>query len=284
MTTRDYQQLFKFPISSMSAVSAATGYLAYSRGLEWGLIPATTSTLILAFAASAINEAQEYKLDAQMNRTRLRPIPAGKITPLRAVIIAAVLAIIGFIALWVQGGAIAAGLGAMAMIWYNGIYTYVKRVSSLASVWGSVIGAIPPAMGWVAAGGSLDGPIFMLSFFFLMWQIPHFWLLALLVGKDYQKARFPTFGQRLGEASLARVTFIWTVITAGSALFLPLFGLTSAPFLGFVLFAAGIWIGVVTWRSLRAPSAVGFRHAFVAINYYALVVMGVVIADSVLWH
>lgn len=284
MTFRDYQLLFKFPISSMSAFSAATGYLAYSRGLEWGLIPATVATLILAFAASAINEAQEYKLDAQMNRTRSRPIPSGKITPLRTVILASVLTVMGLLILWVQGGPLAAGLGALAMFWYNGIYTHVKRISSLASVWGSVIGAIPPAMGWVAAGGTLEGPIYMLSFFFLMWQIPHFWLLALLVGRDYQKANFPTFGERLGQASLARVTFIWTVITAGSALFLPLFGLTSAPFLGFILFAAGIWLGIVTWRSLRIPNPAGFRHAFSAINFYALMVMGAVIADSVFWH
>jgi len=72
--------------------------------------------------------------------------------------------------LFFLGGALAAGL-VRCVLWYNGIYTYVKRVSSLAPVAGSVIGAIPPAIGWVCAGGGLGGPILALSFFLLMWQV-----------------------------------------------------------------------------------------------------------------
>jgi protoheme IX farnesyltransferase len=252
--------------------------------MSWRLLPVSGAILILAFAACALNEAQEHKLDAMMERTRRRPIPSGKISPAGAVILAGVLAAAALTALWLMGGPLAAGLGALAVLWYNGIYTYLKRVSSLASVIGSVIGAIPPAIGWVCAGGVLDGPILSLSFFLLMWQVPHFWLLALRLSGDYEQAQFPTFVRAMGTDSLSRVTFMWTAATAASALLLPIFGLSTSPFLGLGLAAAGAWLTFIAWRSLRAPSKQGFRQAFHAINYYAVMVMGAVILDALLGH
>jgi heme o synthase len=279
---RDFAELFKFPISIMSTVSAATGYLACTHALTWRLVPTSGAILLLAGAACALNQAQEYRLDAMMDRTRLRPIPSGKISPVGAVAWSAILALVGLGALFFLGGMVAAGLGVLAVLWYNGIYTYLKRVSSLAPVIGSVIGAIPPAIGWVCAGGVLNGPILSLSFFLLMWQVPHFWLLALRMSGDYQQANFPTFVRALGAGSLSRVTFMWTAATAASALLLPIFGLSSSPFLGLALAAAGAWLTFVAWRALRAPDKQGFRQAFQAINYYAVMVMGAVILDAVL--
>ncbi len=284
MNRHDYAQLFKFPISIMSTVSAATGYVAFSRAPAWRLLPVSGAILLLAFAACALNEAQEHELDALMERTRRRPIPSGKISPGGAVLWAAILAAVALAGLWTLGGFVAAGLGALAVLWYNGLYTYLKRRTSLASVVGSVIGAIPPAIGWVCAGGTLDGPIVSLSFFLLMWQVPHFWLLALGLSGDYEQAQFPTFVRAIGTESLARVTFMWTAATAASALLLPIFGLANSPFLGLGLAAAGAWLIFVSWRSLRAPSKQGFRRAFHAINYYAVVVMGAVILDAMLGH
>ena len=282
MRRRDFAQLFKFPISIMSTVSAATGYLAFTHALTWRLVPTSGAILLLAGAACALNQAQEYQRDAMMDRTRLRPIPSGKISPVGAVAWSAILALVGLGALYFLGGIVAAGLGVLAVLWYNGIYTYLKRVSSLAPVIGSVIGAIPPAIGWVSAGGVLNGPILSLSFFLLMWQVPHFWLLALRASGDYEQAHFPTFVRVLGAGSLSRVTFMWTAATAASALLLPIFGLSSSPFLGLGLAAAGAWLIFVAWRALSAPDKQGFRQAFQAINYYAVMVMGAVILDAVL--
>jgi heme o synthase len=284
LKARDLAQLFKFPISIMSTVSAATGFIAFSHGLSWQLLVTSLGILLLAFAACALNEAQEHKLDALMARTRNRPIPSGKISPAMAVAWSAVLVALALGILYTQGGFLAVGLGALALLWYNGIYTYLKRVSSVASVIGSVIGAIPPAIGWVAAGGTIDGPILSLSFFLLMWQVPHFWLLAMRISADYEQAQFPTFVRAMGLGSLARVTFMWTTVTAASALLLPIFGLSSSPFLGLGLVLAGSWLVLIAWRTLRTPSKQGIRQAFNAINYYAVVVMGAVIVDAILAH
>jgi protoheme IX farnesyltransferase len=256
--------------------------VAFTHSLTWRLVPTSGAILLLAFAACALNQAQEYKQDAMMDRTRLRPIPSGKISPIGAVAWSTILALVAVAALFILGGTVAAGLGVLAVLWYNGIYTYLKRVSSLAPVIGSVIGAIPPAIGWVCAGGAIGGPILALSFFLLMWQVPHFWLLALRVSNDYEQAHFPTFVRVLGEGSLSRVTFMWTAATAASALLLPIFGLSNSPFLGLGLAAAGAWLILVAWRALRAPGKQGFRQAFLAINYYAVMVMGAVILDAVL--
>lgn len=282
MNARDLTQLFKFPISIMSTVSAATGFVAYSHRLDWRLLVMSVGILLLAFAACALNEAQEHKLDALMARTRNRPIPSGKISPAMAVVWAAALAAVSLGILYAQGGWLALGLGALAVLWYNGIYTYLKRISSVASVVGSVIGAIPPAIGWVCAGGSIDGPILSLSFFLLMWQVPHFWLLAMRISDDYEQASFPTFVRAMGLGSLARITFMWTTVTAASALLLPIFGLSRSPFLGLGLVVAGAWLVLIAWRSLRTPSKRGIGQAFNAINYYAVVVMGAVIVDAIL--
>jgi protoheme IX farnesyltransferase len=282
VSRHDYAQLFKLPISMMSTVSAVTGYVAYTHALTGRMVLLAGAILLLAFAACAANEAQEHKLDAMMARTRDRPIPAGKISPLGAMGWAVALAGIALAVLAWLGGWAAAGLGVLALVWYNGIYTPLKRKSSLASVIGAVIGAIPPAIGWVCAGGTLDGPILALSFFLLMWQVPHFWLLALRLDHDYQQARFPTFVDAVGKDSLARITFMWTAGTAASGLLLPIFGLSASPFLGLGLAAAGAWLVVIAWRALRAPDKRGFRRAFAAINLYAVMVMGAVILDAVL--
>jgi heme O synthase-like polyprenyltransferase len=88
----------------------------------------------------------------------------------------------------------------------------------------------------------------------------------------------------MGIDSLSRVTFIWTAATAASALLLPIFGLSNSPYLGLGLAAAGAWLTFVAWRALRRPNKQGFRQAFHAINYYAVMVMGAVILDAMLGH
>jgi protoheme IX farnesyltransferase len=196
--------------------------------------------------------------------------------------LAALLAGLALLGLWWSGGTAAAGLGVLAVLWYNGVYTYLKRISSLASVVGAFVGAIPPAIGWLCAGGTLTGPILSLSFFLLMWQVPHFWLLALRVAGDYEQAQLPTFVRRMGVNSLSRVTFMWTAASAASALLLPIFGLARSPFLGLGLALAGACLIVVVWRALRAPSSPGFRRAFRAINVYAVLAMTAVVLDALL--
>jgi hypothetical protein len=91
------------------------------------------------------------------------------------------------------------------VLWYNGVYTFLKRKSPFAAIPGAVIGAIPPAIGWICGKGALsfDPQILALSFFFFIWQVPHFWLLLLNFGRDYEKAGFPSLTRIFNSASSA---------------------------------------------------------------------------------
>ncbi|HQV32506.1 MAG TPA: UbiA family prenyltransferase, partial [Calditrichia bacterium] len=140
---------------------------------------------------------------------------------------------------------------------------------------GSLIGAIPPAIGWVAAGGHLlDLRIWTLSLFFFIWQIPHYWLLMMNLSEDYRKAGFPTITEVLGRTALARITFFWIVITGLICLLIPMSFPGSSPWLFAALYGSAVWL---VWNSRRLlfatiDSAIPFL-AFKGINIYMLVVI-----------
>jgi protoheme IX farnesyltransferase len=262
-------ELTKVRISAMSTLTGAAGYVAFARGLHWGVVAASLGTVLLAMGASALNEVQERDYDAVMLRTRNRPIPTGAVSPAAAAAVAFALGAAGFAVLYFGGNLTAALLGLLAMVWYNGIYTPLKRVTAFAAVPGSLIGALPPAIGWAAAGGNpLDPAILALCTVFFIWQVPHFWLLLFLYGEDYARAGFPTLDRVLSKPGLARLTFTWMAATAASCTLLPAFGAVRSLPSFFLLAASALWL---IWKSLPvlgpAPS---YRRAFLHINLFAL--------------
>lgn len=280
--------LTKIPISAMSSLTAMMGYVAFARRLEWGLLTAVLGTVLCAMGASALNEWQERDYDALMVRTRNRPLPTGAMSPAEALAIALLLGAAGFAVLLFAHGGTAALLGVLAMVWYNGIYTPLKRVTAFAAFPGSLIGALPPAIGWAAAGGSLAAPaILALCFVFFIWQVPHFWLLLFIYGDDYERAGFPTLSRRFTPPQLARLTFTWMCATAASCALVPLFGgISSLPAL-VGLVASAAWL---VWKAARLlqpganPGALPgtappFRRAFMHINLFALLLMLAVVLD-----
>jgi protoheme IX farnesyltransferase len=229
-------ELTKFRITFFITISTIFGYLCAAGDFSVQMIMPVTGILLLACGSAAINHYQERNTDALMKRTRNRPIPSGKIKAQDALNIAIFLVITGSILLYIGGGILALGLGMLNLIWYNGIYTPLKKVNAFAIIPGSMVGAIPPAIGWVAAGGSLLDPrIAIISLFFFIWQIPHFWLLLLLFGEDYEQAGFPTLTQIFSVDQLGRITFIWIITTVVIGLTIPLFGVVSSDLINYGL-------------------------------------------------
>jgi protoheme IX farnesyltransferase len=188
---------------------------------------------------------------------------------------AIILVSVGFVILTLSGGILAGSLSLLNIVWYNGIYTPLKKKTPLAIIPGSMVGAIPPAVGWVSAGGELSDPkIIILSFFFFIWQIPHFWLLLSVLAKDYENAGFPTFSKLFSQAQFSRIIFMWIAATVISVLLIPLFGIVRNPIINIAMLAAGIWLTYNAAKLLKPNNdKIVFRFAFRQINIFAIIIV-----------
>ncbi|MBI2898847.1 MAG: protoheme IX farnesyltransferase [Planctomycetes bacterium] len=278
---RDYLELAKVRITILSTVTCAVGYWLAVERVSWEMLPVLAGIFLLASAASVLNQIQERGLDARMERTSRRPLPEGRVSPGEAWTLFAATAAGGGAFLYICGLP-ALGFGLAALVWYNGVYTPLKRVTPFAVVPGAVIGALPPLAGWVAAGrGPLEGPILALAFFMFVWQIPHFWLILLYVGKDYEKAGLPSMHGIFSAEQLSRITFVWILATAIAGLAMPVFGMGRGILLQALLLLSAGWMAWGALKLLRPPAGPKpFRGVFLRINLYALAVLAALTLDK----
>ena len=235
------------------------------------MVPAIAGVFLLAGGAGALNQYQERDLDARMLRTQRRPIPSGRMRPRTALLVS--LALIATGTLCLAPNEVAMLLGLFTVVWYNGVYTPLKRVTAFAAIPGGVVGSVPPVIGWVAAGGSIGDPrILAVAFFFFVWQVPHFWLLLLRIGDDYARAGLPTLTSLFTRRQLARIIYVWMIATMVACVSMPLFGVASPVWAFAGLAAASLWLG---WHATTMVRSNGEVLAFHQINVYALVVITV---------
>jgi protoheme IX farnesyltransferase len=275
---RTLLELTKVRLTAMVALSAATGYVLFARRIDAGIVLPALGLFLLAAGAAALNQVQEASIDARMARTRGRPIPSGRISRAGAFYVAGLLILSGASALASldRHPLEALAAGGFALVWYNGVYTPLKRVTAFAAVPGALIGALPPVAGYMAAGGDPRDPsILLVAGFFFVWQIPHFWLLMASRGEQYEAAGLPTLGRTFEPPQLRRLTFAWMLSSAAAGTLLPLLAhgrIGTAWSAGMV--AASALLGVGALDLLRPPPGTDpFRRAFLRINLYAMAVM-----------
>lgn len=281
-----FLELAKVRITFFVAVSTAVGFIQFAGELSTRIILPSLGVFILACGSSAINHYQEKNTDAIMDRTKNRPLASGKISALAGLTFAVVLIIIGSASIYFSAGYTALILGWVTLFWYNLFYTPLKKKFALAVVPGSVVGALPPVIGWVAAGGYLWDPHAMaLALFFFIWQIPHFWLLLLIYGQDYEKAGFPTLTKIFSDAQLSRITFIWIIALAISSLLIPLFSFSAHIVTAVLLIIAGIWL-IYKSKSVISDylNKIVFKKAFLLINIYVLIVVFIISVDKLIFR
>jgi heme o synthase len=278
-------ELSKVKITFAVALTTIAGYLLAKGAFDSGLLLPTIGIFILACGSSALNHYQDSDRDQLMKRTSNRPIPSGRITKNGAMIAALILIALGSGLIWVGSDFVGFQLGLLALIWYNGIYTPMKRKTAFAVIPGSVIGAIPPVVGWVAGGGNVfDIQALVLAFFFFIWQVPHFWLLMLKYGDEYVEAGYPSITEVYDERHIRYLTFLWTFATAVTALMLPIFGLTSSVFVTLMIILAVFWLIYVFSSILKKqqPSPFNPFYYFMRINYFVLVIIIAISIDPFL--
>lgn len=249
--------------------TAISGYIIYTANFDFNILNLAVGVFMLAGGASGLNEFQEREYDAKMNRTMHRPIPEGKISPQLAFIISILFVLTGSSVLFYSFGTVTATLGLFNIVWYNLIYTYLKRQTAFAVVPGSLTGAIPVLMGWTAAGGFiLESGILFIAFFIFIWQIPHFWLLMLKYGKDYEAAGFPTINQAISSANLKKIIYTWVIATSVSSIMFPFFIKNiSMPFFILIFVLNIVFVGIFTKLSFGGAE-LNLKRLFISINVY----------------
>jgi protoheme IX farnesyltransferase len=172
-----------------------------------------------------------------------------------------------------------------AFIWYNLMYTPLKKKSALAVVPGAILGVIPPAIGWMVAGESLlTLEFFALGIYFFIWQVPHYWLLVMLFHGDYKDAGYPTAMRLFGQASLQRLTFVWLVFTIQAGVFLvSVFEPYTATIALSVL--VGIWAFISSLELLKESFKLSnARSVFWKINASFLAIIILLSIDEYIKH
>ncbi|KAL5569758.1 hypothetical protein UlMin_026333, partial [Ulmus minor] len=184
---RCYYELSKARLSLLVVATSGTGFVLGSGSAVdlSGLLWTCTGTMMVAASANSLNQVFEKYNDAKMKRTKLRPLPSGRITRSHAAIWASSVGLAGTALLASQANVLAAGLAASNLALYAFVYTPLKQIHPVNTWVGAVVGAIPPLLGWAAASGqvSLNGMILPAALYF--WQIPHFMALAYMCRDDY---------------------------------------------------------------------------------------------------
>ena len=278
-----FSELSKLTISFSVALSALTGYVLEAQEINFELLFPVIGVFFLSAGSAALNHIQERRFDALMERTLSRPLPAGEVSTRTALLFSSLLIIMGSVLL-VLSNFYAFLLGLLAVTWYNLIYTNLKRKTAFAAVPGAIIGAIPPVIGWVAAGGEiLDYRILVVAFFFFIGQIPHFWLILLKYGKEYEKAGFPSLTKIFNDVQIERLTFTWIVAVTVSSLLFPLVGILTSTFTKISLILISVLLILSFSNNIFSKkNAFKFGRAFFHLNLYFLLVMLLLIISALI--
>jgi len=205
-------------------------------------------------SAHATNMVIDRDIDAAMERTAHRPLPAGRLRPATGLALAAVLLVGGTALLLAVSGWLAAALTVAAWLWYVGIYTlWLKRRSVQNIVIGGAAGAAPPLIGWAAVTGEVAAPAAVLFGVVTLWTPTHFWALAVGTGQDYARAGVPMLPVVRGAAVAARHGAVYASLTVATAFLLPLMGVGGWP-LAAMTALLGAWFLARALRLVRDPS------------------------------
>ena len=282
----NYLELGKIKIMLPVSLTGFTGYFIFKPEISPKILLISFGILLLAISASVLNQIQEIDLDSKMKRTHDRPLPAKKISLKHAILFLLLNFIAGISIIYLFGNIISALIGLITILWYNGIYTYAKRVSAFAVFPGAITGALPPLIGWTAAGGNFyDKPIILLGFLLFIGQMPHFWLIIMKYGKEYQEAGIPSLSNYFTPTQINRLTFIWVFVSVVSALFLCYFEIIISKALIIILIAASIYLIYLFTDLLKVSSKpIIFSKYFILLNSYFLLVLLLLISDKILFR
>jgi protoheme IX farnesyltransferase len=277
----DYLALTKPRLNTLVVASTMVGFYLGSRGaLDLTLLAHTTvGAALVAGGSAGLNQIFERDTDRLMERTRLRPLPDGRLTHTEAVVFSYALAAIGLTQLTLAVNAVAALVALATFVVYLWIYTPMKLRTPAATLIGAVPGALPPLIGWAGARGALPLEAWTLFTIVFCWQIPHFFAIAWLYRDDYRRAGFPMLpvlerdGRRTGRQSV-----VFAALLVGAAASPYFVGLAGSMYLAAALALSLALVGLAV-RFALDRSDTRARHLFFGSLVYLTVLWAVLLVD-----
>ena len=286
---QSYYQLTKPRIIPLLVITTAAGmWLASDGEVDPLLLLATVVGGTLAAAsAQTLNCIYDRDIDYDMERTRHRPIPSGRVQPRDALLFAIALGSLSFTLLAVFANLLSALLAMSGIVFYMGIYTHLlKRHTAQNIVIGGAAGAIPALVGWAAVTGELSWTAWLLFAIVFLWTPPHFWALALMIRDDYAKVGIPMMPVVAGEESTTRQIWYYTLIVVPATLLL-IYPLGES---GVVYGAIALLLGSIflkkAWQLLQAPTDKQLARSMFkySILYMMLLCTGMVVDSLPITH
>ena len=284
----DFKEITKARLAVSVLFSSIAGYFLgfdSENPFQWSvLIMLCIGGYCMVGASNAFNQVIEKDLDTLMDRTKDRPVPAGRISKSSALILASVLTIIGLILLYMINPKTAM-FGAISIFLYTSLYTPLKTVTPLSVFVGAFPGAIPFMLGWVAATGEFGieaGTLFLIQFF---WQFPHFWAIGWMLYDDYEKAKIFMLPTGKKDTSTALQIILYTVWLIVASL-LPALGYTGkffiTPISAVLVFLLGLWMLFYSVKlyKIRTPKAA--KTLMIVSVLYITILQLIYIADKFL--
>ena len=275
----DFAELVKARLTLLVLLTTAAGfYLGARNPVDYSaLFHVVFGTAAAAAGAAALNQWWERKADALMQRTRTRPVPAGRMRPIEALAVGGSLSLFGVCYLAVACNALSAALATLTIVIYIFAYTPLKRISTFNTLVGAIPGALPPLIGWAAARGTVGPGAWSLFAIVFFWQLPHFFAIAWMYREDYARAgfRMVSSDDRTGERSASQSVFfsILLLIVAGVPAFLGVASLIYVP----IELALGCAFIAVAMRFLRIRTAAAARVLFVSSILYLPLLLGALV-------
>ena len=279
----NFKEITKIRLAVSVVFSSLAGYLLGADIVDLKvLLLLAVGGYCMVGASNAYNQIIERDLDALMDRTKNRPVPAGRMSVNTAFAIASILTILGIAILYTINPQTAM-FGAISIFLYTSVYTPLKTKTPLSVFVGAIPGAIPFMLGWVAATndfGIEPGTLFALQFF---WQFPHFWAIGWFLYDDYKKGGFfmlPTGKKDKATAVQVIMYTVWTIIIS----VIPVFGFTGklylTPISAIVVFLLGLgmlYYAILLYKKMTAKAA---RQLMLASVSYITLIQIVYVIDK----
>jgi protoheme IX farnesyltransferase len=246
---KKYYWLTKPGIIYGNALTALAGFLFAAKWhIDFGLLFAVIAGTSLVIAAACVfNNCIDRNIDKVMGRTKKRALVTGSISLSNAIIFGVVLGLIGFTVLTWFTNSLVVIIGAIAFIDYVVLYGWSKRRSTWGTIVGSISGAAPIVAGYVAVTNRIDIGAILLFLLLVLWQMPHFYAIALYRLDDYKAARIPVLPAVNGLQATKLQVLLYIVGFIAAAIALTGFGYAGYTFLAIMVILSSVWL----WKGLR---------------------------------